>query len=60
MNRQEREAIENIEKAAEPSQTSPAQVIKMPKRRKPRTLEGMQEAAQDFLASLAKDPSAKT
>lgn len=60
MNRQEREAIENIEKAAEPSRASPAQVIKMPKRRKPRTLEGMQEAAQDFLASLAKDPSAKT
>lgn len=60
MNREEREAIENLEKAAEPSRASPAQIIKMPKRRKPRTLEGMQEAAQDFLASLARDPHAKT
>lgn len=60
MNRREREAIENIEKTAEASPAMPAQVIKLRNRRKPRTLENMQEAAHDFLASLPKDPSSNT
>lgn len=57
MNLREREAIESLEKAADPSPPSPAQVIKLPKQRRPRTLESMQEAAQDFMASLGKDPA---
>jgi len=62
MNLQERAAFEAIEQASRPAPAPEplAQVIKMPKRRAPRTLENMQDAAHDFLASLAADSPVKS
>lgn len=52
MNRQERDAIAVINKAANPIPEPTARVIKLPKTRKPRTLNGMLDAAAGFMESL--------
>lgn len=60
MNASERSAIAEIKRAAAPKSEAAARVIKLAERRKPRTLDGLLEAGQDLLASLAKDPGSKT
>lgn len=52
MNRQERDAIAFINKTANPKPEPTAQVIKLQKTRKPRTLNGMLDAAAGFMESL--------
>lgn len=52
MNRQERDAIAFINKSANLMPEPTAQVIKLQKNRKPRTLNGMLDAAAGFMESL--------
>lgn len=52
MNRQERDAIAYINKTANPKPEPIAQVIKLQKTRKPRSLNGMLDAAAGFMESL--------
>jgi hypothetical protein len=51
----ERRAFENIKSAANEAPAPQGQVIKLPQRRKPRTLESLQDAGYDLLASLSPD-----
>lgn len=52
MNRQERDAVAYIKETANPKLEPTAQVIKLQKARKPRTLNGMLDAAASFMESL--------
>ncbi|MNV93848.1 hypothetical protein D3C71_1885830 [compost metagenome] len=52
MNWQERDAIAFINKSANLMPEPTAQVIKLQKNRKPRTLNGMLDAAAGFMESL--------
>lgn len=60
MNAEERRAVDAIKKAAEPRQPpTEAKVISLDRKRKPRTLDGLLEAGQDFLTSLSPAPGSK-